>query len=103
MEEIAVTFSRRLCERDPARRRLINQKKALKLDADVQTMEDALCLAFLEHELEDFSAKHPEEKLIDILQKTWRKMSDRGHAAALALPMSPAIRALVERALGGGA
>lgn len=79
--------------------RLINQKKALKLDAEVQTMEDALCLAFLEYELEEFAAKHPEEKLIDILQKTWRKMSDHGHQAALALPMSARVRGLVELAL----
>lgn len=79
--------------------RLINQKKGLKLDAEVQTMEDALCLTFLEHELEEFAAKHTEDKLIDILQKTWRKMSERGHAEALGLAMSPSVRALVERAL----
>jgi Domain of unknown function (DUF4202) len=82
--------------------RRINQKKGLKLDADVQEMEDALCLVFLEYELEGFAAKHPEDKIVDILQKTWAKMSARGHTAALALPMSPAIRSLVERALGGG-
>jgi hypothetical protein len=81
--------------------RLINQKKALKLDADVQTMEDALCLAFLEHDLDEFAAKHPDEKLIDILQKTWGKMSDKGHQAALALPMAGRARGLVERALRG--
>lgn len=80
---------------------LINQKRALKLDPDVQTMEDALCLAFLEHEIDEFAAKHSEEKLIDILQKTWRKMSDRGHAEALALPLSPGVQALVGRALAG--
>jgi hypothetical protein len=87
-------------DRTLERVRLINQKKGLKLDADVQTMEDALCLTFLEHELEEFAAKHTEDKLIDILQKTWRKMSERGHAEALGLPMSPSVRALVERALG---
>jgi hypothetical protein len=83
-----------------ARVRAINEKKALKLDPEVQTMEDALCLAFLEHEIEAFAAKHPEEKVVDILQKTWRKMSAVGHAEALALPMSGAVQALVNRALG---
>src|SRR5574338_682681 len=47
-------------------------------------MEDALCLVFLEHEFEAFLEKYPDEsKATDILQKTWRKMSDRGHQAAL--------------------
>jgi hypothetical protein len=80
--------------------RFINEKKSLKVDPDVQTMEDALCLVFLEYEIEEFATKHPEHKLIDILQKTWRKMSDRGHAEALGLPMSAGVLALVKRALG---
>jgi hypothetical protein len=62
-------------------------------------MEDALCLAFLEHEIDEFAAKHSEEKLIDILQKTWRKMSAKGHEEALRLPLSPAVKELVQRAL----
>ena len=46
-----------------------------------------------------FAAKHPEEKVIDIVRKTWPKMSEAGHAAALGLPLAPALRGLVERAL----
>jgi hypothetical protein len=79
----------------------INQKKSLKQDADVQTMEDALCLVFLEHEIDDFAAKHDPEKVVDILQKTWRKMSPRGHDAALGLAYSDGARRLLERALRG--
>ncbi len=79
--------------------RRINLKQDLR-SPDTQTMEDALCLVFLQYELDDFSQKYPDEnKAIAILQKTWRKMSERGHQAALALPLSPAGRALVERAL----
>ena len=37
--------------------------------------------------------------MIDILRKTWRKMSDRGHAAALAMPLAASERALIEKAL----
>jgi hypothetical protein len=77
----------------------INQKKSLKLDPDVQTMEDALCLSFLEFEIDEFAAKHPDDKVIDILRKTWRKMSDRGHAEALRLPFSDRVGALVREAL----
>jgi hypothetical protein len=36
------------------------------------------------------------------LQKTWGKMSDRGHQVALSLPMSPEVTELVHRALATG-
>lgn len=75
------------------------QKKQLKRDLEVQTLEDVICLVFIEHHLEDFATKHDEPKLIDIIQKTWRKMSEDGHAAALALPLPEALLALVGKAL----
>jgi hypothetical protein len=81
--------------------RAINQKRGLKIEPDVQTMEDALCLVFLEYELEDFARKHPAEKVVDILRKSWRKMSDQGHAKALELNFAPGVKEVVERALGG--
>jgi hypothetical protein len=75
-------------------------KQNLRSNPDSQTMEDALCLVFLEFELDAFMQKYPDEaKAIDILQKTWKKMSARGHQAALALPFSAAAKALVGRAL----
>lgn len=74
------------------------RKKGLKTDADVQILEDVICLVFLEHYFRDFAVKHDEAKVIDILRKTWAKMSPRGHEAALALPMGEE-RRLVERAL----
>lgn len=77
--------------------RRINMKQDLQNDHEVQTMEDALCLSFVEHELEEFAAKHPEEKTIEILVKTWGKMSARGRDAALALSGRGA--ALLHRAL----
>jgi hypothetical protein len=80
--------------------RAINQKRGIKQSPDVQTMEDALCLVFLEFEADEFVSKHDAESVVDILQKTWRKMSERGHRAALALPMSDGFRTLIERALG---
>lgn len=74
------------------------RKKGLKADPDVQLLEDVICLVFLEHYFADFSVKHDDAKVIDILRKTWAKMSPRGHEAALALPMGEE-RRLVERAL----
>jgi hypothetical protein len=63
----------------------ILQKRRLALDPDVQSFEDGLCLVFLENELADFAAKHPEDKVADIIRKTWGKMSPRGHEVALEL------------------
>jgi hypothetical protein len=78
--------------------RRINVKQGLRSNPDTQTMEDALCLEFLESEFEDFARKHP-EKVIEIVQKTWKKMSARGRELALNLPLSEPALALVTRAL----
>jgi len=72
-------------------------------DADVQTMEDALCLSFLEHEFGEFASRHEDEKLVSILRKTWRKMSPSGREVALTLPLDARTAALVAAALGTGA
>ena len=77
----------------------INLKQQIRLYPEVQTMEDALCLAFLEHELAEFAEKHDDQKLIEILTKTWRKMSPRAREAALALPLAGRPKELVARAL----
>jgi len=61
------------------------QKKKLKKDDDTQILEDVICLVFLEYYYPEFYQKHTPEKVIDILQKTWRKMSEKGHQAALKL------------------
>jgi Domain of unknown function (DUF4202) len=74
-------------------------KRGLKRDDEVQALEDVICLVFLEFYLEDFASKHDEEKLIDIIQKTWNKMSAKGHQAALALPLAPSMLQLVTKAL----
>lgn len=74
-------------------------KRSLKRDQEVQTLEDVACLVFLEFYMEEFARKHDEAKLIDIIQKTWNKMSEKGHKAALQLPLSDAILALVGKAL----
>lgn len=79
--------------------RQINLKQGIQHNPDVQTMEDALCLAFLEHEIGEFAAKHPDDKLIDIIAKTWGKMSETARRLALALPMDERVAGLVRQAL----
>jgi len=73
-------------------------KTGLKSNAGTQALEDAACLVFLENEIEAFAAQHaeyPREKFVDILRKTWRKMSPAAQQAALNLDLPPAIRELV--------
>lgn len=79
--------------------RQINMKVGLQTNPDSATMEDALCLSFLEHEFAEFAAKHPDDKVIDIVRKTWRKMTERGRAAALTLPLIGRSQELIARAL----
>ena len=77
------------------------RKHRLKTDPEVQMLEDVACLVFLESYFADFAKQHDEAKIIGILQKTWAKMSSKGHDAALALDMPAEARALVEKALSG--
>ncbi|GBF91762.1 hypothetical protein Rsub_04066 [Raphidocelis subcapitata] len=81
-------------------RRLIN-KLDLKTDPENQVLEDALCLVFLEHQFTELIEKEGADKMVDIVQKTWGKMGERGRAAALKLPLSEAEAAVVQRALAG--
>ena len=75
------------------------RKEQIKTDPDAQTLEDVICLVFLENYFADFAAGHDEDKVINILRRTWRKMSERGHKTALTLEIPPAAKRLVERAL----
>lgn len=74
-------------------------KKHLKVDPETQLIEDVICLVFLESYFCDFSVTLNEEKMIPIIQKTWKKMSARGHEAALGLTLPPAASALIQKAL----
>ena len=74
-------------------------KKLIKKNEESQLLEDVICLVFLDYYFEEFAAKHSDEKIIDILKKTWVKMSDTGHAAALKIPFSEKSLALVKQAI----
>jgi hypothetical protein len=77
------------------------RKERLKLDTEVQMLEDVACLVFLAHYLGDFMAKTDQDKLPGILAKTWNKMSAAGHEQALRLNLPPAVPALLEQGLAG--
>lgn len=86
---------------DIARVQSLVKKERMKQDVEAQTLEDVVCLVFLEGYFADFAKKHEDGKVVDILRKTWPKMSDRGRAAALNLNMPDDARRLVEQALAG--
>jgi hypothetical protein len=73
-------------------------KQRLKLDEEVQALEDALCLVFLETQFADFAKKEP-DKIIDIVRRTWRKMSAAGQNFALQLPLKPETLKIIKEAL----
>jgi hypothetical protein len=79
------------------------RKERFKTDPEAQTLEDVACLVFLELDYVDFARGHEPQKVIDIVAKTWRKMSDRGHAAALQLAdgLPEAERELIVKAVNG--
>jgi hypothetical protein len=74
-------------------------KRGLYSNADAQLLEDVVCHVFVEHYLEDFAAKHADEKVVDILRKTLAKMSARGKEATNDLGISEKARALLSRAI----
>ena len=84
---------------DIARVGALLRKERLKYDADTQALEDVICLVFLRHEAPAFIAKHPDEKVRDILAKTARKMSERGLAEAAKLSLDPRLARLLTEAL----
>ncbi len=70
-------------------------RKNLREETEAQVLEDALCLVFFETQLADLATRLEPEKMRDVAFKTLRKMSPRGHALSLELPLASAHRALL--------
>jgi hypothetical protein len=79
--------------------RLIMGKRHLQHDPDTQTLEDALCLVFLQTQFTDLKKKTLDDTMREILRKTWAKMSDKGRAAALRLDVSEEEKAFIAQTL----
>ena len=73
-------------------------KKNLGTNPSAQVLEDVVCLVFIEFYLDDFASRHDDGKVVEILRKTFKKMSDRGRREARAVPLSEKIRPLVAQA-----
>ncbi|OOF95727.1 hypothetical protein ASPCADRAFT_145942 [Aspergillus carbonarius ITEM 5010] len=74
-------------EADAARVGALIHKEGLRggEDAEAQALEDVACLVFLDDQLEGFEGAWEEEKVVEILRKTWGKMSERGRELALGM------------------
>jgi hypothetical protein len=79
----------------------IIRKRRLQSDSEVQCFEDALCLVFLETQLDALADRLEEDKMVHVLARTLPKMSARGREAALTLEFRPSDRALLQKALEG--
>lgn len=77
----------------------LNLKNDFPNDPEGRVLEDALCLVFLEHQFADLAAKSDDEKMINALRKSWKKMTPTAHAEALKLSSGARERSLIERAL----
>ena len=79
----------------------IVRKERLKDDDEVQTLEDVICIVFVKYELAAFAGKYADDdtRLADILAKTWRKMSERGHHAVLSIPPALNVVLLLNKGL----
>ena len=81
-------------------------KKGIKENPDTQLLEDVTDLVFLEHYLLEFAGKHPdydEEKWLDIIRKTWKKMSGQAQQFALSgrIQLPESLLPLIKKAVTG--
>ena len=77
------------------------RKENLSADRETQVLEDTACLVFLDDQLDDFEKREDvdEDKMINILRKTWAKMSPKGREIALGMKLSERGQTLVGKAL----
>lgn len=77
----------------------LNLKKNFPSDPDSRILEDALCLVFLEFQLADLAVKTDEAKMINAIQKSWKKMTPAAQQQALTLSFGAKEKQLIDQAL----
>lgn len=76
------------------------QKKQLHQNPETQLLEDVICLVFIEFYLDDFAQQHDDDKVVDILKKTFTKMSPRAIQEGLKIHVSDHVKKLIDKAAG---
>lgn len=83
----------------------IQRVRALNLkqgsDSEGRTLEDALCLVFLEYQFSELSGRLDRERVVNAVRKSWNKMTERAREEAKKLPFDEKERAILEEALTG--
>ncbi|HZY81573.1 MAG TPA: DUF4202 domain-containing protein [Cyclobacteriaceae bacterium] len=74
------------------------EKKDLRNNPNTQLLEDVVCLVFVEFYLEEFAAKHDDEKVIDILSRTFKKMTQHAIDVASTFNLPPHAKDLLSKA-----
>ncbi len=79
-------------------------KRGLKVNPDTQLLEDVVDLVFIEYYMLSFAEKksdYPEEKWLDIIRKTWAKMSEEAQQFALSgnIKLPEPLVPLIQKAL----
>ena len=74
-------------------------KSAFPTDPESRVLEDALCLVFLQHQFADLASKTPPDKMINAVQKTWKKMTPAAQEIARGLFYEPRELSLLQSAL----
>jgi hypothetical protein len=77
----------------------LNLKRNFPRDPESRVLEDGLCLVFLQFQFAELAGRMEDDKIINAVQKTWKKMTSAAHEHALALPLGEKEKALVARAL----
>jgi hypothetical protein len=82
-------------------------KQRIKENPETQLLEDVTDLVFIEHYLLEFVGKHPdydEEKWLDIIRKTWKKMSAPAQQFALSgsVKLPESLVSLIQKAVSNG-
>jgi hypothetical protein len=80
---------------------LLQKKQLLHHHPDTQLVEDVICLVFIEHYLEDFAMRHDDDKVVDILRKTIKKMSPRALEESAVITVSARMKSLIGLAVNG--
>lgn len=103
IKELLVSMDDPPPEADIERISALISKKDLATNEETQVLEDVACLVFLDDQLDGFESKpdNDEEKVINILRKTWKKMSPKGREMALQMKHSERATSLLQKALQG--
>lgn len=80
----------------------LNLKRNFPRDPEGRVLEDALCLVFLQYQFADLTRKTGPDKMIGVLRKTWKKMTEEGRRQALGLSYREQEKRLLDQALQVG-